>query len=553
MEIKDKKEKKHCLTIFLLKEQYKKLDDVVIPDGVIKEFDALDNKAKAFLYKNNDRKPAWVNTFSDIFDCSNINNLIHALIIYIEIDDRIFVITTSFGHTKIRKEYIVNDFGLKVVLNKIDKKSLRSIDVRKLTLSSHQRREVSSSNSSLESFDFNSNEDFLKAISGKLDDDFAASLSGSDSLNVVKRFNIKEIQDFCRELLILYEKNDYKTKGYDFIDNLKKVYNSETYLKTREAVVEAINKRDSSEIILAYPEIEEYNFCNYRISFNSKKEYLDDINIIKFFKFLDNNGIDKLTEDNLKNIKIELLDEDGDIYKNPKVKRSYSLLDYLVFELDDDGSKYIYISGQLYLIDKDYYLGLCEFLKEYENNELSVELPEIKYKMVINKKGKNVLKVEEEKYYNKRIENKYVGNVICFDRHLFRTKFDGKKSEVEICDILTENKEFICIKIYKNSSAALSHLFFQGSVSAELLAELKEYKKEIIKEAKEKFKIKLDNRPEIKFVFAIAVKNSGYVFENLPIFSKISLRKAIFDIAKMGFAVQVTKINFETEEDSAIL
>lgn len=550
--IKQKKDKKHNLTIFLLKERYKKLDDVIYPDKeVVDSFDGLNNKAKAFLYKNNDRKPSWVGTFSDIFDCGNINNTIHALIVYLEVDNRIFAITTSFGHAKIKKEFVVNDFGLRVVLNKVDKEALRGIDVRKLTLSSHQRREVSSSNSSLDNFEFDSNEDFLKMVSGKLDssDNFAISLSGSDSLNVIKRFDIKEIQDFCAELLELYEKRDYIDKGYDFIDNLKKISDSEIYLKIKKLIAGAINKRDKSSIILAYPEIEECSCCSYRVCFGRISNFLDDINIDKFFEFLDKNAITNLTVDDLKNIRIELLDEKDELLaKSVSVKRSYSLFDYLVFEVEDGGNKYIFINSQLFLINKDYYLTLCDFLKGYEIPSLSINLPKLKYEMVKSKKGNNIAKFEDEGDYNNRIESIYKNDVVIFDKKSFLKRIGGKKSNIEVCDILTKNREFICVKIYKNSSSALSHLFFQGSVSAELLLELDEYKEEVIKRSASKFTLNLDDRPEIKFVLAIADRKDGLISENLPIFSKISLRKTIMDIKKMSFDVAVFKIGCEQKQ-----
>ncbi len=554
MSSKIKKEKKHYLTVFLLKDRYKKLNDIkdIVPKKYEKMFNGFNGQAKAYLYRNNEKMPNWVNSFGDIFDLSNIRNSIYALIIYIEVNNRILVLTTSFGHTKILKDRVENDFGLKVALNKVEDKALRSVDARNLTLASHQKREVSSSNSSLQDFDFDSGEDFLKAISGKSPAEFALKMKGGESLNIVKRFDIKEILNFCKELLVLYKQKRYISNGFDFIDDLKKINDSAVYFEMKKKIVKAINDRDNTKLVLAYPEIEEYDFCNYKIILNNRSKYLNDINIEELFGFLNEKGFSNIKIDDLDKIKIELLDENGETYRKPKVKRRYNLFDYLVFELEKGGKKYIYINNQLYLIAKDYYDKLFKFLEKKEKNtKLSIELPLMKFRYY-KKKGKEKLKIENEGDYNDRIKDLYKKSVYKFDCDLFRKKIKGKKASVEICDILTKEREFVCVKTYKKSSTALSHLFFQGTVSAELLADDENYKKTVIDMVKSDFRIKLDERSKIKYIFAIASQREGRVTNNLPIFSMISLRKAIMDLEKRNYKAGIIKIDFEKVEDKKI-
>lgn len=555
---KSKDEEKHEFTIFLLKEKYTSINNVVdiVPKDYTKELDGLDGKAKGFLYVNAGNEPSWVNSFDDIFHFSDgIKNKIYAFIAYIEVNNRLFIFTTSFGHSKISRDLVVNDFGLKVVLNEVDVKALRSIDARKLALSSHQKREVSSSNSSLYEFDFDNNEDFLNSISGKpLDNKFAAKLSGSSSLKIVRRFNVNNIRDLCDELLQSYRKKDYKGKGYDFIDNFKIVHDPDVTNDFEKQLIKSIHDRDSKRIVIAYPEIEDYEFCNYRINFGRQNKFLTDISTDHLFNFLNDAGAVIETKEDLEKIKIELLDEDGEIYEKPNVKKRYSLFDYLVFEFNFKGKKYFFINNQLYNVNKGYYEGVVEDLEKREmpkNGKLSVNLLPIKHKTQINKKGEKCIKFEDEGVYNKRVEESDKGNIKSLDKKFFNEKISNKRENIEICDLLTRGQEFICVKTYKNSSSVLSHLFIQGSVSAELFS-VTEYKEAITEITKSDFKLKLENRQDIIFVFAIAHKRDGDLSDILPILSKISLRRTLLNIEKMGFKARFIKIDCEEQEAKTI-
>ena len=56
--------------------------------------------------------------------------------------------------------------------------------------------------------------------------------------------------------------------------------------------------------------------------------------------------------------------------------------------------------------------------------------------------------------------------LLLMDKKTF--KIGGNYDKIEVCDVLTEDRELICVKKMENSSS-MSHLFSQGSVSATLL------------------------------------------------------------------------------------
>ena len=171
-------------------------------------------------------------------------------------------------------------------------------------------------------------------------------------------------------------------------------------------------------------------------------------------------------------------------------------------------------------------------------------------------------KVEAEGEYNSRVVKENEKELVNFDKNNFRGFPDRYQDQIEICDIITKNRKFICNKIYKHSSAPLSHLFMQGIVSANMLYEVKDYRIKINESVKSKFGdnfIGEDNinRSEITFVYGIGIENENgdHIADTLPFFSKISLRQSIRALKKLAYNVQIiripfTKRNIETQVEN---
>lgn len=76
----------------------------------------------------------------------------------------------GYAHHSIDKSKIEYDFGLKVTLNEINYENIRGLDVMKLSANSHQKREVSTSDSVIRDFEFDFNEEFINFLMGKASD-----------------------------------------------------------------------------------------------------------------------------------------------------------------------------------------------------------------------------------------------------------------------------------------------------------------------------------------------------------------------------------------------
>ena len=118
-------------------------------------------------------------------------------------------------------------------------------------------------------------------------------------------------------------------------------------------------------------------------------------------------------------------------------------------------------------------------------------------------------------------------------------------SPIEFCDIYSRDKQFIHVKKY-NGSSVLSHLFFQGYVSAENFYDLA-YRQKANRLLSENFKVPETNTisaSEYEVVFAIAKDNleEGERPE-IPFFSKVSFRSVSNRLKHYGFKVSIKGIN----------
>jgi Family of unknown function (DUF6119) len=118
--------------------------------------------------------------------------------------------------------------------------------------------------------------------------------------------------------------------------------------------------------------------------------------------------------------------------------------------------------------------------------------------------------------------------------------------KIEICDLLTERKQLLCVKRMTRSST-LSHLFMQGQVSAQLLtANLEGYRDRIMQDLKQ-----LDSRTTFgtnsdwTVVYAIATPTPGTLASSLYFFSKVALHHAAQQLRSLGVRVAIARIPME--------
>jgi uncharacterized protein (TIGR04141 family) len=151
---------------------------------------------------------------------------------------------------------------------------------------------------------------------------------------------------------------------------------------------------------------------------------------------------------------------------------------------------------------------------------------------------------EREDDYSKRVGQDN-GHALL-DKNNFRI---GSYDKIEVCDLLTKKTDFLCVK-KMHSSASLSHLFSQGSVSAQLLKGNQKYRDKIAQIARKHLDVKPtdfdDWIAEPRFVFVIPTRKAGSIANAMFFFSKVNLRQHIRTIRSTGCQVALCKVEYES-------
>ncbi|MFF5400487.1 DUF6119 family protein [Peribacillus butanolivorans] len=527
------------LSYYLFNENVREFENLILPNKVNVDNNFielqpsnqdLDFEFKVYIQRNRTKEPKWIAFLEDDLEIPNreqIRNSVNSFVILVKIYKNdlpyFFAITGGFGFTAINRNNLENGFGLKVALNTIDSRELKSFDVRNIDLKTKQKRVLINKGSELGEFDLDFEQDLINLVSGKTaNETIGTSIKGStSSLSLNSDVTFSNLGDKCSQLLDLFLSEDYK-EDFGFIDNVNIVRDPDIISKLTQDLFETLRNRETDHLSLTYPDMIEYEKCSsYQIKKGYKLVETEEIVLNDLYTLLDT--IEFESPDIIKKIKVIGFDEAG-----TPTTSSVTLNHFIVYQTTIEGDTYIFSLNNWYKIDNDYY------------NRVHTEIMGVS--LLKNENFLTGIQVgESEGSYNERQNSEYF---ICLDKKNFQ--IPHSRSKIEICDLLSRDHHFVCVK-KETRSATLSHLFAQGSVSMKLLRELLEYKQAIITNLKEKFPeydFNEDNFPysECTLVYAISTSKSEDIREVLPFFSKVNLLNHINLIKRLGIKVSLYKI-----------
>jgi uncharacterized protein (TIGR04141 family) len=484
-------------------------------------------EAKAYFQKNRPTKPKWLDYLTNFIDIDEdeIVNTTNSFLLLIRTGGRIFAITQGFGFTAIDRSRIERGFGLRVVLNEINPEKIKSIDARKIDTTTKQKHIFINRDSPLYDFDFDTDEDLLNLLSGYPSDRaLAKKLTGSDSLSLTSDVTFPELGDKCKALLESFNKQNYK-ENFGFIDYLRIVKENDLVTELDRALRNSIINRQNEGLMLAYPEILDLNQIHYfEIKYDRRMGQVSEVTLDELYNFFDEHEIYEIDPS-----KVSIIGFDQDSHP---VTKKFFMDEFIVYETRLANLRYLYSLKQWFELAENY-------LREVDDSINAIEvISDIDYLPPMRDR-------QTEGDYNREVAaaNR---SLILLDKQNFH--LEGY-SQVEVCDLLRNNSDLICVKKY-NGSSTLSHLFSQGYVSSTLLNDYPEYREFIINKCPVRFgPLPFDRdrleRNNITFVFAIAAKGNDGLTDILPFFSKVNLRQAKRSIERMGYKVKLFKISIE--------
>jgi uncharacterized protein (TIGR04141 family) len=205
--------------------------------------------------------------------------------------------------------------------------------------------------------------------------------------------------------------------------------------------------------------------------------------------------------------------------------RRMALKSYLVAQVQEGGQTFVLSFGRWFRVESGYIEQVQSRVAAIPDITDTLRLPDFKRR-------------EREDGFNSRVAK--AKGWLLLDKKMFT--FGRPNNRIEACDLLTPERQFICVKKME-SSATLSHLFAQGSVSATLLKKEATYEGEVARRFESQWTtIQYSSAPTPTFVFAMSTKKPGKIGDELFFFSLVNLVQHAEAIRLLGFEVAICKI-----------
>jgi len=521
------------LTIYLLRESVSDFANVILArytnaGGYVeaKPIAELPFPCRAWLQQNKAKPPRWLEWLSTAFDLeeADLVNQSSSFVLILEAVGRLFAVTFGYGFSVIDRTLVEPDFGLKVTLNAVNPQALDTIDTRTLDRVTKQTRTHLNVGRPVEEFGIEPDLDWLRSVRGTArGEQIAGKVQGTDAVRIRWNDSLENLGNCCQTLLDLYQSDDYK-RHFGFVDQLRPLPTADPLVASLEQkVLELIEQRDREWLTVAHPDVPSPDTETFKIGCgNIKRENIDELDLDTVFGFL---GEYKQTYGELPNLQktyVIALDAQGEVRS-----QKTALWKYLVAHIEHGGHVYVLSLGQWFRIDKDY-------LSELRKKAAAIQDVTDDFKCPPWRKGTS------EKDYNNQVANTH--GWLLLDRQMFT--FGDAANKIECADLLTPRLDFVHVKSM-TSSATMSHLFAQGTVSARLFRTQPEYREKVATAYREKYGNEFDTNSRSRVVYAIGTPKEGPIAKNLFFFSLVNLvqHKEMLDL--MGLPVAVCRIKCE--------
>lgn len=438
----------------------------------------------------------------------------------VNLNGKLFILTFGTGFHLVKSEAIERDFGLRVTLNSVDPDKLRSLDKANYDHNPVNSRTQSSIDLGVFDLDVDSDLDMLYAVTGASRVPiFGSHVTGRDALTLVLDVRLNELKSVLLEALSRYE--DALPKEFEWVEKIQRVKDKELLEVLDLELDDVLAKDEFQKMWLGEPEIVDWeNQIGYSFDLYQKTPRHVVLKIEQLVQYFKDKGI-PLTSGSLKDQAIHINDNE---YNSIKKWSAYRCL---YAEVSAEKEQYILRNGQWYIVNKSFVDYIDKHLKEFD--PYVFEFP--------------VYAHDREEDYNDFVVGEYE-NVELMDKKF--VKIGGPYDKLEFCDLIRDSSELIHVKYYRSSST-LSHLFSQGFVASEAFISDSSFRKRLNEKLPDSTKLKCtDSRPDpanYRIVYAVATNRS--VPEDLPFFSKVTLKNALKTLKTLNYKVSVTAIKVD--------
>lgn len=516
------------LSIYLVKTIANDINQILKLERINNPIELKLDGADALLYIKQHYEPQipeWATLFlsaqpdlhADVFG----KNSSAGAILFIAYKEERFLLSFGTGHHLINDNYIVREFGLKVTLNSISQKKIRSIDKGNHNEINLLTRSQSTKEVDIYNLKIDSELDILTTLTGICTENILGDrVTGRDALVINPDISFNSIPGLLDKIIEVYGKP--LPNEFEWVNNIKQADDDEIEILDME-LLDAIKLGDFSDILLGEPEIVDWErqigYCFERWK---KSPIYPVVALEHFIEHCKTNDID-VTLDVIKNKNIHVINEQYETVK------TWSIYRCLYAEIKNGDRSYVLRNGMWYCADRDFLAIIDNEINKINTYEDSSVMP----------------------IYSFENEEDYIKNLCRNDKRftLMDQNFiyhGGGHSKVEFCDVIRDQDTLVHIKYYTGSQS-MSHLFSQAYVSGEFFVSDAEFRKKLNDKLPKSFNIDYNCRPDTrmyKIVFAIATKSE--LPSGLPIFSKINLKNFHRRLTNLGYQVSICKIPIDS-------
>jgi uncharacterized protein (TIGR04141 family) len=521
------------LTVFLLREDVATFDAALEKPDEVDALDLVDGLpfvGRLYVKRPSVHPPGWLD-FVGSGVAGELDGLVNAgtaALLLVQTAGRLFAFTFGHGRFLLRTDCWVRDFGLKVVLNTVDPDRLRSIELRVVEEMVISRRTDASRASSPGSFGLDPGRDIMRGVAGQPAETgiYGKQIFGSDAVAANLRVEFRDLSDTAARFLAAYNDTLYRAR-FGWVDQVKIVKRLDLVEALEARLLAALTNDAEPRPYLAPPEMLAWSNIEFTYTGDRGARHAD----LDLDDYLANVDTDELDIDRLRQHQVRALMIDSDIEQG-----RWTVYACIVFETRHDDKAYVLSEGQWFEI-------ASSLVDEVRDGLASI--PAAAITLPSARDG------EWEGEYNERAVHGEPSRALL-DKQLSRVA--AEHGPIEICDILTEDGQFVHVK-RKTQSATLSHLFSQGRISADV------FRRD--PDVRDRLRAKLApthpaiaaripdggarvNAQDFEVVYAVITAHPAGFPQNLPFFSRLNLwRTYQFLTATLDYRASVLAIEIE--------
>lgn len=526
------------LTIYLLQDVANVPDALAedLPKSVVSQALVTSSGLHGTFYSraNPPSRPGWA-TYLDpllVGGAPALRSASASGLLVLKVDAHFFALTFGYGRSFLNPAKVERRFGLKVALNVMDDKQIRSLDTKTFDEMVVSRNTQSSRTSELPTFGVDIVRDILRAATGKAPKGSPyKSISGSDALVLGFDGPALDLPDLLRDVLRRSLEKKYQA-NFSWVDHLSEVKNPSVIAKLDEALLAQVAASDTSKTHMAMPDNLAWEDIEHFAMGGARGHLFEELDLDEYLAH-DKVEPAALTLELLKSRKVSVK-----YIRNAVEDPRWSIYQSLVSEQS--------IGADLFALVEGRWFAIADTLVSQVDTALAA-IPSVNPGLPLARRG------EKEGDYNMRAAAQ-VPTLALLDQKFVTVA--GASSSIEFCDLITQAGELVHVK-RKTRSSTLSHLFAQGRIGAAALADgpTRDKVRAKISAAKGTSASSWNSRipdstsvvewTKFTVTYAVIADSSAPNLDWLPFFSRLNLMQTYHELLQLGYRVNVIRIGFE--------